>query len=159
MESDLKNGFLLRTGQNPQGGAAESSPLTPRAFGLLVVDDEECVRGVLDLAMKQRGFAVWLASSGKEAISLYRSHGRAIDVVLMDVLMPGLDGPQTLAALQQMNAQVRCCFMSGDLGIYAEWQLDNLGAIGVIRKPFRLDGITALLWELASHALSSPSSL
>jgi DNA-binding response OmpR family regulator len=126
---------------------------------LLIVDDEEHVRSVLDLAMQQQGFVVWLASSGKEAIGLYRRHGQAIDMVLMDVRMPGLDGPQTLAALRQLNAQVRCCFMSGNLGSYTEWQLCNLGAIRVIRKPFHLAEITALLWGLASNAPFSPSSV
>src|SRR4051812_24357350 len=122
-----------------QGALAESPGTSrgpPRKRGILVVDDEEGVRGVLDEAMRRRGFAVWLAAQGQEALDLYRQHGQAIDVVLLDVRMPGLDGPHTLAALQEINPRIRCCFMSGDLGSYAEWQLYNLGAAALIRKPF-----------------------
>jgi CheY-like chemotaxis protein len=46
---------------------------------------------------------VWLAAGGQEALDLYQRHREAIDVVLLDVRMPGLDGPQTLAALRALN--------------------------------------------------------
>jgi CheY-like chemotaxis protein len=100
--------------------------------------------------MRQQGFAVWLAAGGGEALDLYRRHRRAIDVVLMDVRMPGLDGPQTLAAIQELNPQVRCCFMSGGLGSYTERGLRDLGAAALIGKPFRLAEVVRALWELAS---------
>src|SRR5581483_10924218 len=91
-----------------------------RTFGILVVDDEECVRTVLDLALRQQGFVVWLAADAQGALDLYRRHHDTIDVVLLDVRMPGSDGPQTLLALQRVNPQVRCGFMSVDLGDYTE---------------------------------------
>jgi CheY-like chemotaxis protein len=159
IDSDLKNPPREETRSSQLTGASDTALVPPRAYGLLVVDDEEYVRDVLDRALKQQGFTVWLAARGQEAISLYRRHSQAIDLVLLDVRMPGLDGPQTLAALQEMNAQVRCCFMSGDLGSYADWQLCNLGAARVIRKPFRLAEVAEVLWELASSAALSPSSL
>src|SRR5437016_1778549 len=109
-----------------------------RPYGILVVDDEVCMRGVLTIAMRQQGFVVWLAAACLEALDLYRLHHEAIDVVLMDVRMPGQDGPQTLAALQEVNPQIRCCFMTGDLGNYTEERLRSLGAAAVLRKPFRL---------------------
>ena len=70
----------------------------------------------------------------------------------MDVRMPGLDGPQTLAALQEINPEIRCCFMSGHLGHYTEWTLCNLGAAAIFGKPFHLTEVAELLWELASNA-------
>src|SRR5260370_17776062 len=124
------------------------SPATQRAYGVLVVDDEGCVRDVLRIGMRQRGFAVWLACGGQQALDLYRRDRESIDVVLLDVHMPGTDGPRTLAALRALNPLIRCCFMSGDLGSYTEGGLCNLGAAAVIRKPFRLaDGVQPL-WRL-----------
>jgi CheY-like chemotaxis protein len=123
------------------------------------VDDEEAVRGVLNIGMRHQGFAVWLAANGQEALDLYRRHRQAIDVVLMDVRMPGLDGPQTLAELQQLNPQVRCCFMSGYLGGYTDWQLCDRGALAVIQKPFRLAEVVQGLWELVNKADWEPSNL
>jgi CheY-like chemotaxis protein len=113
--------------------------------GILVVDDEAAVRALLDAALRQLGSMVWLAANGHEAIELYRQHGPEIGVVLLDVRMPGLDGPQTLSALQQLNAQVRCFFMSGDTGRYTAAELLGLGAVGILSKPFRLDGILQAL--------------
>jgi DNA-binding response OmpR family regulator len=54
----------------------------------------------------------------------------------MDVRMPGRDGPATLAALRAQDPQVRCCFMSGDLGEHTEDGLRALGTGEVLRKPF-----------------------
>ena len=122
----------------------------PRAPGVLIVDDEAGIRGVLNAWMRQQGFAVWLAADGRQAIELYRHHHESIDVVLLDVRMPGLDGPQTLAALQALRPEVRCCFMSGDLGTYTAEALENLGGGAVLRKPFHLAEAARVLCELAS---------
>lgn len=125
---------------------------TPRTNGILVVDDEEYLRGMLNAGMRQQGFAVWLAADGHEALALYRQQKKAIDVVLLDVRLPGLDGPQTLAALQQLNPRVRCCFMSGAVGDYTESSLRERGADAVFWKPFCLPEVALMLWELASRA-------
>jgi CheY-like chemotaxis protein len=130
----------------------EAPPTTSRTYGVLVVDDQAEVGGVLDLAFRQEGFAVWMAVNGREAHDLYRRYGQAIDVVLLDVRMPGWDGPQTLAALRELNPQIRCCFMSGDTGRYDERQLRDLGAAAMFQKPFVLAEAAEALRELASKA-------
>ena len=145
-----------------QGRLAESPTAphaTPRAHGVLVVDDEGALRRLLDVGMRQEGFAVWLAATGREALDLYRRHRETIDVVLLDVLMPGLDGPQTLAALQELNPEIRCCFMSGDLGSYTEERLRGLGAAAVLQKPFRLAEAAQALRQLASNGRCEPVRL
>jgi anti-anti-sigma factor len=71
-----------------------------RPRGVLVVDDTEVVRSSLGIGLGASGFAVWLASSGREGVALYRAHRTAIDVVLLDVRMPDWDGPATLAAIR-----------------------------------------------------------
>jgi len=118
---------------------------TKRTFGVLIVDDEAYVRWMLQVALRQEGHTVWLAGDSREAIDLYRDHRDTIDVVLMDVRMPGRDGPQTLAALQHFNPQIRCCFMSGSLGAYTEERLFDLGAAAIIPKPFPLDNLSQVL--------------
>src|SRR5207244_5832404 len=108
------------------------------------VEDEEGIRAVLDMALRQQGFTVWLARSGQEGLDLYRRHRGTIGMVLLDVHMPGLDGPHTLAALQELEPRIPCCFMSGDLGNYTYRQLCSLGAATVIRKPFPLMAVTQM---------------
>lgn len=121
-----------------------------RHYGVLIVDDEACMRAVLNVGMQQQGFTAFVAANGREAIDLYRRHHDSIDVALLDVRMPDLDGPHTLMALQRLNPKICCCFMSGDLGRYTEGQLHSLGAVGFIRKPFCLGETAQRLWDLAT---------
>jgi CheY-like chemotaxis protein len=119
-----------------------------RQKGILVVEDEDLVRDVLEVGLQQRGFAVWLASNGLEAIEVYDRHRADIDLVLLDVWMPGLDGPKTWTVLEQLNPNLRCCFMSGDLGRYTEDELLALRAARVFRKPFKLDEVVENFFQL-----------
>jgi CheY-like chemotaxis protein len=116
--------------------------------GVLVVDDEPVVRDLLELALRYRGFEVWVAAGGAEALRVYQRHRDDIALVLLDVRMPGLDGPQTLDALQQIDPAVRCCFMSGELGGYEASDLLNRGALLLFPKPFRLMEVAGMLRHL-----------
>ena len=108
----------------------------PQRPQVLVVDDEALIRKLLSRMLNDQGLTALLAASGEEAIDLYRKHGARIALVLLDVQLPGLNGPQTLAALQQLNPDVRCCFMSGDTGAYSIPQLLATGALRFLSKPF-----------------------
>jgi CheY-like chemotaxis protein len=114
----------------------------------LVVDDDPDVRGMLALALRRLGFEVLAAGGGEEALRLYR--GRRADVVLCDVVMPGMDGPAALEALQAHDPGVRCVFMSGHSAGHTAGRLLELGAAGVVEKPFRdLPRLAGLLREAA----------
>ena len=120
---------------------------------ILVVEDEEAIRELLGLALAQFGFAFHLASGGEKAIEAYRK--QAFDLVLMDVQMPGLDGPQTLAALKRINPAVICCFMSADTGKYTFDDL-NQERVTLIRKPFRLDDLKQTLLSVLEESAPAP---
>ncbi len=122
----------------------------PEQPGLLVVDDDQQVLAMLHMTLAQNGFRVWLAASGFEAIELFREHQERIVLVLLDVCMPGLDGPQTLAALRELNPGVMACFMSGDPGNYQPEELIGYGAVGLIHKPFHLKQLVKTLQMLTS---------
>jgi CheY-like chemotaxis protein len=117
--------------------------------GVLVVDDEPAVRNMLQLVLEHHGFAVRLAASGREALALYERHRDRLDVVLLDIRMPGLDGPQTFDALRCLDPEVPVCFMSGSAGGYQPEQLRQRGACRVFAKPFCLEELTETLWRLA----------
>jgi CheY-like chemotaxis protein len=120
-----------------------------RKTGVLVVDDEKIVRGFLALGLRAAGFAVWQADGGRAAVDLYRAHRDEIDVVLLDVRMPGMDGAQTFAALRELNPAVPCCFMSGDPGDVSIAELLTRGAAGFLAKPFSVADVTALVRRAA----------
>jgi CheY-like chemotaxis protein len=84
-----------------------------------VVDDDHLVRALLQLGQERSGVQAWSAANGGEAIRLHEMHRESINVVLLDIRMPGLDGPATLVGLRQLNAILLACFMRGDPGRYA----------------------------------------
>jgi CheY-like chemotaxis protein len=134
-----------------------ADPPDPRRPGVLVVDDDPAVRDVLGFAMHQRGFKVWRAESGREALTLFWRQRERIDLVMLDVNMPGLDGPQTLIRLRKLTTRVHCCFVSGDLGRYTEQTLLDLGAKAVYRKPFMAADLAEKMHELVSSPQLNPS--
>jgi CheY-like chemotaxis protein len=116
--------------------------------GLLIVDDCELMRLVIRRALEQAGYRVWAAATGEEAIDLYWQHWSRIAAVLLDVQMPGLDGPQTLDALLELDPEVRACFVSGDTGDYTPADLIRRGAHGVLFRPFQVADLSEMAKRL-----------
>ncbi len=125
------------------------SPKEPPARPLvLVVDDDPHVLEMLAVALRHFGLDVEAAPGGEEAERLSRA--RPADVVLCDVVMPGMDGPATLLALRALDPALPFVFMSGLWGRYAKEELLALGAAAVVEKPFRdLPALAGLLREAA----------
>jgi CheY-like chemotaxis protein len=141
-----------------QAERANGSGALARNPGILIADDMALILTLLKFEVEHRGFNVWLAVDGDDALDLYRRHGDEIDLVLLDVQMPGLDGPQTLEALQRLSPDVVVCFMSGNFGSYTEEELLERGAAWIFSKPFRPFEVADLLQgvlnarSLGSHA-------
>ncbi len=133
----------------PETEPATQKGRSGRRPGVLVVDDETAVLCSLAARLRAEGYPVWLAGHGRLAIELYRRYREEIAVVLLDVQMPGIDGPHTLLALQQICPTVRCCFMMENPKSYTEQCLLLLGAMRVFRKPFAFAEILATLKQLA----------
>jgi anti-anti-sigma factor len=144
----LLNLRLAGAGAEP---AAQDGP-SGSPSGFLVVDDETAVLCVLAARLRIEGFKVWLAGHGHQAIELYQRHREEIAVVLLDVLMPGMDGPHTLTALQKLCPTVRCCFMTGSPTPYTEEGLLQMGAVRVFRKPFAFTDVIDTLNQLARRS-------
>jgi anti-anti-sigma factor len=123
----------LRSAQQDANSASQAGHASS---GILIVDDDPTVRRVLGARLHVQGFKVWLAESGRRAIELYRQHQDEIALVLLDVRMPGMNGPHTLAELQNLNLSVPCFFMTGDPAPYTVETLLHMGAAQVLQKPF-----------------------
>jgi DNA-binding NtrC family response regulator len=116
----------------------------------LVADDEESIRTLLNWVLQQQGFRVWLAPDGREAVQIYQEQYLAIALVLLDLDMPGLNGPETAVALQPINPAVRWCFMSGGGNFNDEAGLSHGGALHFFAKPFDPFVVAQTLWDLVS---------
>ncbi len=125
--------------------------------GVLVVDENEAIRSMLDWGLERHGFTVWSADTSRHACRLYRDYGADIHVVLLDVSRASWNGPSTLFALREFNPEVRICLMSSDLGPYTRADLLQLGAVAFIQKPFRLDEVVHLLRALVDCSTNVPT--
>jgi CheY-like chemotaxis protein len=126
-ETQMKGESERDRGTNGGGGA--------RSAGILIADDMALNLTSLKFELESRGFIAWLAVDGDDAIDLYGRHRGEIDLVLLSVQMPGLDGPHTLEELRRLNPQLVACFMCGTDGQYSREELFARGAVCVFTKP------------------------
>lgn len=124
---------------------------------ILLVDDEETLRVILSRELRKRGFDVYSTGSGAEAVETYCRTGVRIDLVLLDVHMPGMSGPDALSALRADDPDVRCCFMTADHRPMTRQALLARGALEVFGKPF--ESLTGLCESLRRLAGSSADEL
>lgn len=102
-----------------------------------MVDDDPDIRKICSFALTKVGkWHVQLASNGLEALEL--AEKERPDVVLLDVMMPGMDGPTTLGKLREIPsmADVPVILMTAKVQTHEIEKYLNLGALGVIAKPF-----------------------
>jgi len=124
--------------------------------GILVVDDEPAIRDILQRYLQCQGFHVWTAANGKEALDYYCDHSDEIAVILLDVRMPGLDGPHTLDGIRKLDADIPVCFMTGDAGDYEAADLLKKGARHLFGKTFSLDEIVSVVCDLVRQPIRLP---
>jgi CheY-like chemotaxis protein len=102
----------------------------------LLVDDEEGPIMVEELMLKELGYQVIPARSGKEAIELYQNNNNAFDLVALDMIMPEMSGKETYERLKELDPDVKVLLVSGySLNKQVE-ELMDLGCNGFIQKPF-----------------------
>jgi two-component system response regulator MprA len=106
--------------------------------GVLVVDDDPTVLSFLKRGLEHQGIQVWTACNGPLALKIFLRHRQKIALVLLDVNMPGWDGPSTLSALRRSCPEIRFCFITGNPGPYSDEALLSIGALRVFRKPLML---------------------
>lgn len=110
---------------------------------ILITDDEQQIRRILSVLLKEHGFEVWEAESGERAVSI----GREIrpEVALLDINMPGMDGLATLRALLEQNPTLDCIMMTAYGTIRSAVEAMRLGAFDYLTKPFDNDELLLII--------------
>lgn len=121
--------------------------LSPRGSGVvLVVDDDALVRDVVRRGLEATGFQVIVCVDGYSAVDAFQARGNEVDVVLLDLTMPGMDGHETLRALRRLDDEIPVVIMSGhsEKNVFDEF---GKGTLGFLQKPFRLDDLSKAIFE------------
>ena len=136
------------------GGSVSSNPTLPEpavsapreARTVLVVDDDETVRTVTRRILEHAGFSVLLAPDGAEGVRIY-AETDGIDVVLLDMTMPRMDGEETFRELRRVRPGVRVILTSGYNEQDATERFAGKGLAGFIQKPYRPAELMARIEE------------
>jgi CheY-like chemotaxis protein len=121
------------------GGLA--SPLRDGAPWILVVDDELVVRDLLQSFLALEGYKVMCAEDGIQAIELFQQHAGAFEAVILDVLMPRMDGRDALDALRRIDPTIPVIVMSGFAPGERVQEMIAQPGTSFITKPFVLGDV------------------
>ncbi len=105
---------------------------------ILLVDDEESLIALGARMLEHLGFTVLTAAEGLQAVELYRQRGKEIDLVLMDLTMPHMDGAEAFDELRRLNPDVRVVLASGYSHEDVASRFAGKGLAGVLQKPYTL---------------------
>jgi CheY-like chemotaxis protein len=133
---------------DPTNGA--DSPVRLPGAGartILLADDEPAIRRTTKRALEGRGYTVLAAEDGEQALALFREHVGGIDLVISDVMMPKLGGPELAAALRAEQAGVRLLFMSGNSSMEGGATGGFPERVAFLQKPWTLEDLFARVRE------------
>ena len=119
---------------------------------VLLVDDEEVVRSVGKQMIETFGFEVLTAVDGFEGLELFKQRRDEIVLVLLDMSMPGMDGEETLRALRSVDPEATVILTSGYNQQEATSRFVGKGLAGFIGKPYQLDQLRELIFEVLGAA-------
>ena len=140
-----------------EAGTPAGSAETLRGGGtILVVDDEEMVRGLVKAMLEVLGFKVLTASDGIEGVELFKMHAPAIRAVLLDLTMPRMDGEATFHELRAVRGDVRVVLSSGYNRQDATSRFAGKGLAGFIQKPYRLRELKDVLVQILEAGPAGP---
>ncbi|MCX5816334.1 MAG: response regulator, partial [Proteobacteria bacterium] len=115
---------------------------------ILLVDDEKMVLEVSKELLESMGYRVYTAGSGQEAVAVYMEKRNEIDLVILDMIIPGISGGETFDRLREINPDAKVLLSSGySINGQAQEIMDR-GCNGFIQKPFHLGKLSSKIREM-----------
>lgn len=144
--------FLPASQAAPQVLNPREGQIIPGRGTILVVDDEPLLRRVAKKLLQKLGYSVLEASSGQQALEIFQEKKEEIDLVLLDLIMPGLTGLQTLERLRALKPEVPVLLCSG----YEDGDGQDLPPeVSFLSKPFPLETLSQRVSEVLRQARNS----
>jgi CheY-like chemotaxis protein len=119
---------------------------------VLLVDDEALVREVAQKSLEFKGYNVIAAAGGVEGLERFREYRHSIDIILADIKMPGLSGPEMVERIRRENPKVNVLFISGNHDGLPEWARETCG---ILHKPFTPAELVSAIEDCLGAALKS----
>lgn len=129
----------LDASRDDQPHKDDDAPVRGSGERILIIDDEYAVRNVLGLSLSHLGYSVETASSGVEGVDKYAEAQGAFDLIILDMLMPGLSGEEVFARIRKMNPLARVLLVSGFSSEHVVSKILEQGGLDFIQKPFLIE--------------------
>ena len=129
---------------------AEKPPAVKSIRGsetIFIVEDEEDLREMAKMQLEILGYKVLIAEDGEEAVNIYKEEFEKIDLVILDMIMPKMNGPEVFQEFKIINPKVKTVITSGYSQDGKAAQILENGGIGFIQKPFKLENLTKIIHE------------
>jgi two-component system cell cycle sensor histidine kinase/response regulator CckA len=127
---------------------------SPESYVVLVADDEASILMLTTRILARQGYTVISATDARNALDACRKNQGPIHLAILDVMMPGMNGPELAECLKQRNPEIEILFMSGYTSERIEGLFPNMRDAHFIGKPFRPQEII----EKASSILGKPDA-
>ena len=122
------------------------------------MDDEEIVLETASSILKELGYKVTKCSSGAEALEIFQDPSQKIDLVILDLVMPGMNGHKVFEAMKVVNPNIPVLLSSGySIDSHAREILEK-GALEFIQKPFRMAHLSKVVAKILGQAQLPPTS-
>ena len=150
-ESQPENSYPMNTAlRSGRQAPAEAAIIMPSSLGtVLLVEDEEGIREVTAMLLSHLKYSVICAACGADAIEKFQKHQGSIDVLLTDVVMPGMNGLKLAKTLAAMDPDLKVIIMSG----YPGEDDSEETAVPFLQKPFTSEKLAKLLRAVMDHTI------
>lgn len=108
---------------------------------ILLVEDEDMVRDYAVRALASMGYETEICHDGHQAVDFYSQHADQIDLVILDLIMPRMNGLEALSRLKKINPEVKVVLCSGFADAQTPVDVIKKGAVGFLKKPFTMDDL------------------
>lgn len=117
---------------------------------ILVIDDEHAFAEILAMRLSKRGFTVKTAADGKTGLQLLEGD-ETIEVVILDISMPGMDGIETMKAIKEKWPLVEIVMLTGQGTVHTAVESIKWGAFNYLIKPCAIEDLSACIQEAVKH--------
>ena len=141
--------YLPAVAPVPAGPEQARDVLSPAGHGelVLVVDDEASIRAIAKATLEAHGYRVLTAGEGTEAVAVFAQHQGAIRAALIDMMMPVMDGPLTIRALQRIDPHLQVIAVSGLMADDRTPDFAALHSVAFVQKPYTAHQLLTTLAE------------
>ena len=139
------------TRQAEESTASVSGRQSENLATILIVEDETALRELVRQYLQMRNFSVLTATNGQEAIEVFRQHAKKVQLVISDLVMPGMNGFECMERILAVEPNVRFLFISGFPEQIVERHRASFERCEFLPKPFRLDQLLDKVGHLLSR--------